>query len=64
MRNGFHEHPGYQRAEEIGITGVMCSPWAGVEDIHAGVHDALKQPAERYRAPIERFAEDFVAKCR
>jgi probable F420-dependent oxidoreductase len=53
----------YKRAEEIGITGVMCAPWAGIDDIHAGAHDSLKQPAERYRAPIERFAEEIVAKC-
>jgi probable F420-dependent oxidoreductase len=54
----------YQPAEEIGVTGVMCAPWAGVDDIHAGAHDALKQHAERYRAPIERFAEEIVTKCR
>ena len=54
----------YRRAEKIGITGVMCSPWADRDDIHAGAHDARKQPAERYRAPIERFAADVVAKCR
>jgi hypothetical protein len=54
----------YQRAEELGVTGAMCSPWAEIEDIHAGAHDGLKQPAERYRAAIESFAEQVVAKCR
>jgi probable F420-dependent oxidoreductase len=54
----------YRRAEDVGITGVMCSPWAGVEDINRGAHDALQRPAERYRAPIDRFAEEIVARCR
>lgn len=54
----------YRRAEEIGVTGVMCAPWIGVEDVHAGEHAALKQPAERYRRSIEQFAEDIVAKVR
>ena len=54
----------YKRAEEIGVTGVMCAPWVDRDDIHAGVHDSLKQPAERYRAPIEIFAEQIVAACR
>ena len=54
----------YQRAAEVGVTGVMCAPWASVDDIHEGHHDSLKQPAERYRAAIEDFAERIVAKCR
>jgi probable F420-dependent oxidoreductase len=53
----------YQQAEELGITGVMCAPWIGVDDITAGRHDGLKQPAERYRASIESFAERIVARC-
>jgi probable F420-dependent oxidoreductase len=53
----------YRRAEDMGVTGVMVSPWAGVDDINAGRHDALKQPAERYRSPIERFAEEVVHRC-
>ena len=40
----------YRRAEDIGISGVMCAPWTGL-------------PAERYRDAIERFAEDIVARC-
>jgi probable F420-dependent oxidoreductase len=54
----------YRRAEDLGVTGVMCAPWAEIDDIHAGAHGALKQPAERYRAPIERFAEEVIAHCR
>jgi hypothetical protein len=45
------------------VTGVMCSPWAGVDHIHSGAHDALQQHAERHRGPIERFAEEIVARC-
>jgi probable F420-dependent oxidoreductase len=45
----------YRRAEEAGITTVMCRPWLGLE-AGAGV--------ESYREPIERFAEDFIEKCR
>jgi probable F420-dependent oxidoreductase len=52
----------YKRAEESGITGTMCAPWAQLDDIHAGAHDGLKQAADRFRAPIERFAEDIVSK--
>lgn len=52
----------YKRAEKIGITGVMCSPWANWEATHSGDHDHLLGTAERYREPIERFAEDIIAK--
>jgi probable F420-dependent oxidoreductase len=45
----------YRRAEEAGITTVMCRPWLGLQ-AGAGV--------ESYREPIERFAEDFIEKCR
>jgi probable F420-dependent oxidoreductase len=45
----------YRRAEEAGITTVMCRPWLGLQP-GAGV--------ESYREPIERFAEDFIEKCR
>jgi probable F420-dependent oxidoreductase len=41
----------YRRAEDLGITAVMCAPWAGAEDVE-------------YRAAIERFAETVIAKCR
>jgi probable F420-dependent oxidoreductase len=43
----------FKRAEEVGITAVMCSPW-GLEDVQA----------KRYREPIERFAETVIAKSR
>lgn len=46
----------YKRAEEIGITAVMCSPWGGV--------DTSGTDVERYREPIERFAENIIEKVR
>jgi probable F420-dependent oxidoreductase len=54
----------FRRAEDAGITAAMCAPWAGVGDVQAGDHDAFKQPAERYRPAIERFAETVIEKCR
>jgi probable F420-dependent oxidoreductase len=51
----------YRRAEDLGITGVMCAPWMGTADVEAG---DLKHPAERYRPSIERFAEAVIEKCR
>ena len=52
----------YRRAEdELGVTGMMCAPWISAARIEAGEHDALKLPAERYRAPVERFAADVIA---
>jgi alkanesulfonate monooxygenase SsuD/methylene tetrahydromethanopterin reductase-like flavin-dependent oxidoreductase (luciferase family) len=45
----------YRRAEDAGITTVMCRPWLG-QQAGSGV--------ENYREPIERFAEDFIEKCR
>ncbi|ROZ50041.1 TIGR03619 family F420-dependent LLM class oxidoreductase [Rhodococcus sp. WS3] len=53
----------YKRAEDIGITGVMCSPWANWDLQHSGDHSHLKGSAEQYRAPIEKFAEEIVSKC-
>jgi alkanesulfonate monooxygenase SsuD/methylene tetrahydromethanopterin reductase-like flavin-dependent oxidoreductase (luciferase family) len=46
----------YKRAGDIGITQVMSAPWMGV-DLPVG-------GAERYREPIERFAETIIAKVR
>jgi alkanesulfonate monooxygenase SsuD/methylene tetrahydromethanopterin reductase-like flavin-dependent oxidoreductase (luciferase family) len=46
----------YKRAEDIGITAVMSAPWMGV-DLPPG-------DAERFREPIERFAETIIAKVR
>jgi hypothetical protein len=54
----------YRRAEDLGITAVMCAPWAGTQDVQAGDGDPFKQRAERYRASIERFAETVIEKCR
>jgi probable F420-dependent oxidoreductase len=45
----------YKRAEDIGITALMCAPWFAAPD---------STDAERYREPIERFAEDIIAKFR
>lgn len=64
---GFYDPPSadlYRRAEELGVTGTMCMPWAGMADISTGEHAGLRQTAERYRAPIERFAEEIVDPCR
>jgi hypothetical protein len=47
----------YKRAEDIGITAVMCSPCAGLKDMGSG-------GVERYRGPIERFAETIIDKVR
>ncbi len=40
----------YRRAEDIGITAVMCAPWVGAQD--------------GYRPSIERFAETVIEKFR
>ena len=48
----------YRRAEDIGITAVMCAPWMTDPDVNGGTE------VERYRRPIEQFAESIVAKCR
>jgi alkanesulfonate monooxygenase SsuD/methylene tetrahydromethanopterin reductase-like flavin-dependent oxidoreductase (luciferase family) len=57
----------YRRAEDLGITAVMCAPWAGAQDVLAGDHEAFhefKHPAERYRPSIERFAQTVIDKFR
>jgi probable F420-dependent oxidoreductase len=46
----------YRRAEDIGITSVMCRPWFGTDVGDKGV--------EAYRGPIEKFAEEIIEKCR
>ena len=48
----------YKRAEDAGITAVMCAPWAAEPGIDHGTD------VERFRPSIERFAESVVAKCR
>lgn len=64
---GFYDMPSpdlYKRAEdELGVTGTMCMPWAGMEEVSSGQHAGLRQTAERYRKPIELFAEQVVEKC-
>jgi len=47
----------YKRAEDAGITAAMCAPWIRQVDSRPG------EP-ERYRAPIERFAETIIEKSR
>lgn len=49
--------------DRTGITGVMCSPWWRTTTFHAESHEGLRQPAERFRAPIERFAEEIMVIC-
>jgi Luciferase-like monooxygenase len=46
----------YKRAEDVGITQVMSVPWMGM-DLPPG-------DVERYREPIERFAETIIDKVR
>jgi alkanesulfonate monooxygenase SsuD/methylene tetrahydromethanopterin reductase-like flavin-dependent oxidoreductase (luciferase family) len=45
----------YKRAEDIGITAVMCAPWMGAADVVPG-------DVASFRAPIEQFAETVMAK--
>jgi hypothetical protein len=47
----------YQRAEDLGITAVMCAPWMGTMEADLG-------DVARFRGPIERFAETVIAKLR
>lgn len=47
----------FKRAEDIGITAVMCAPWMGAEGVDP-------TNVESFRIPIERFAEDVIAKTR
>jgi hypothetical protein len=47
----------YKKAEDAGITAVMCAPWMGAELPDGG-------DVERLREPIERFAENIIGKVR
>lgn len=47
----------YRRAEDIGITAVMCAPWMGADGMDS-------DDIERFREPIERFAETIIDKVR
>ncbi|WP_348983355.1 hypothetical protein [Rhodococcus sp. DMU1] len=51
----------YRRAGDLGITGVMCSPWSNWEQTHGGDQNYLRRPAERYRASIEHFADEILS---
>lgn len=51
----------FRRAEDLGVTAVMCAPWMGTTNVEA---DDFKHPAERYRPSIERFAQTIIEKCR
>lgn len=46
----------YKKAEDAGITAVMCAPWMGAELPDGDI--------ERLREPIERFAENIIGKVR
>lgn len=64
---GFYSPPSvdlYRRAEEeLGVTATMTMPWAGMQNVNTGEHAGLTQSSERFREPIERFAEAIVSKC-
>ncbi len=45
----------YRRAAQAGVTQVMLVPWAGMEGMSSG-------DVERFRKPIERFAETIIEK--
>jgi probable F420-dependent oxidoreductase len=47
----------YRRAEDLGVTAVMCAPWMGTAEGESG-------RVEAFRGPIERFAENVIAKVR
>jgi probable F420-dependent oxidoreductase len=65
---GFYNPPTvdlYKRAEEeLGVTATMTMPWAGLQNVSTGDRSGLTDSAERFREPIERFAEEVVDKCR
>jgi hypothetical protein len=62
---GFYAVPSvdlYRRAaEELGVTGTMCMPWAGVQNVSAGERGGLLESASVYRESIERFADQIVS---
>ena len=63
---GFYAAPSvdlYRRAaEELGVTGTMCMPWAGVQNVSAGERGGLLESASVYRDSIDRFADEIVTK--
>lgn len=52
----------FTRAQDLGVSAVMCSPWAMADDVASGAHHFFKSTADRYREPIERFAETVLTK--
>ncbi len=54
----------FQRAQrELGITGMLCRPWALDTNITRADQEGAALPAEAYRESIERFAADIVKPC-
>lgn len=47
----------YERAEEAGITGVMCAPWMGADGVDP-------RDVRTFRGPVERFATEIIEKVR
>jgi hypothetical protein len=47
----------YKRAEDMGITQVMCAPWFGTP--LPGDHEL--SDADRFRRHIEKFADTVIA---
>ncbi|MCU1394382.1 MAG: rutA 1 [Ilumatobacteraceae bacterium] len=60
---GLYERPSiemYRRAaDELGITGTMCMPWA-TGNVNKGDRRNLNEVAAAYKSHIDRFAEQFV----
>jgi alkanesulfonate monooxygenase SsuD/methylene tetrahydromethanopterin reductase-like flavin-dependent oxidoreductase (luciferase family) len=46
-----------ERAEDLGVTAVVCAPWMGTAEAESG-------QVAQFRGPIERFAETVIAKLR
>ena len=63
---GFYARPSvdlYRRAaEQLGVTGTMCMPWAGAANVSVGDRDGLLETASVYRDSIVRFADEVVSK--
>ncbi len=54
----------YRRAEEeLGITGMMCMPWA-MGNVNKGDRRGLDDVAEAYKGYIDKFAEEVVLPMR
>jgi hypothetical protein len=47
----------FKRAEDIGITAVMCAPWMGADGVDP-------TDVRTFRGPVERFATEVIARCR